>query len=192
MALAVSGAVRDNAGMTMFRRLPARAGFVLALVAAVWTAVARAETPVPRVTIDMGPRALEEEKTLATTELRIGRATVKAEVAATPLERQQGLMHRRELEEGRGMLFVFPEPRPLSFWMRDTLIPLSIAYIGSTGVIMEIHDLRPLDEIPVHSTFQNLQYALEVPQGWFQKNGIFPGDRVHGLPKPSTATPDED
>lgn len=119
--------------------------------------------------------------------LSIGVATVRAEVADSDAERAVGLMGREKLEDGRGMLFVFAAPQPMGFWMQNTTIPLSIAYINASGVIREIHDLEPLDETPVRSAFPDLLYALEVPQGWFQRNKILPGDRVAGLPSPSSA-----
>lgn len=136
------------------------------------------------------PARTPAQDPLPTTTLRIGAATVVAEIADESDERTTGLMGRQELADGKGMLFVFPHPRPMNFWMRDTLIPLSIAYINAAGVIREIHDLQPLDENPAHSTFRDLLYALEVPQGWFQRNNILPGDRILGLPAPSTAQPD--
>jgi uncharacterized membrane protein (UPF0127 family) len=110
---------------------------------------------------------------------------VEAEVADDPDEKTIGLMGRRELAEGQGMLFVFSRPQPMGFWMKDTLIPLSIAYLNAEGIIREIHDMQPLTENPVPSVFRDLVYALEVPQGWFAKNGILAGDKVIGLPKPS-------
>lgn len=119
--------------------------------------------------------------------LSIGAATVRAEVADSDAERAAGLMGREKLEGGRGMLFVFAAPQPMGFWMKDTTIPLSIAYINASGVIREIHDMEPLDETPVRSAFPDLLYALEVPQGWFQRNKILPGDRVAGLPSPRSA-----
>lgn len=119
--------------------------------------------------------------------LGMGKASVRAEVADTPAAREAGLMYRGSLKDGEGMLFVFGAPQPMSFWMRDTTIPLSIAYINGAGVIREIHDLQPLDETPVPSLFGDLVYALEVPQGWFHRNGVLPGDTVSGLPKPDTA-----
>jgi uncharacterized membrane protein (UPF0127 family) len=122
--------------------------------------------------------------------LRIGAATVQAEVADEIDERTIGLMGRERLADGKGMLFVFRDPQPLGFWMRDTLVPLSIAYINGAGVIREVHDMQPLDETPARSAFRDLVYALEVPQGWFQKNKILPGDRILGLPSPKTAQPD--
>jgi len=130
------------------------------------------------------------QEVLPTVTLRIGGATVVAEVADEPDERTTGLMGRTALDDGRGMLFVFPAPQAMGFWMRDTLIPLSIAYLNAAGVIREIHDLQPLDEKPARSAFRDLVYALEVPQGWFHRNKILPGDRVLGLPPPDTAQPD--
>ncbi len=118
--------------------------------------------------------------------LLIGPVTVRAEVADTDESRRLGLMCRERLEDGRGMLFVFAAPQPMSFWMKDTTVPLSIAYINASGVIREIHDMQPLDETPAQSAFPDLLYALEVPQGWFQRNKILPGDRVAGLPAPRT------
>lgn len=122
--------------------------------------------------------------------LLVGQATLKAEVADEPGERETGLMGRPELSDGEAMLFVFPAPQAMSFWMHDTLVPLSVAYINAAGVIREIHDMKPLDETPASSAFRDLVYALEVPQGWFQKNNILPGDRVVGLPPPEAAKPD--
>ena len=130
------------------------------------------------------------QEILPTIMLRIGPVALEAEVADEIDERTIGLMGREELAEGKGMLFVFREPQAMSFWMRDTLVPLSIAYINAAGVIREIHDLQPLDEMPARSAFRDLLYALEVPQGWFHKNKILPGDRILGLPSPGTAQPD--
>ena len=110
---------------------------------------------------------------------------LEAEVADDPDEKTIGLMGRKELAEGQGMLFVFSRPQPMGFWMKDTLIPLSIAYLNAEGFIREIHDMQPLEENAIPSVFGDLVYALEVPQGWFAKNGIMAGDKVIGLPKPS-------
>lgn len=123
---------------------------------------------------------------LPTITLTIRDLRLEAEVADDPDEKRIGLMGRKDLAEGRGMLFVFPRPQPMGFWMKDTFIPLSIAYINADGIIREIHDMEPLDENSTPSVFQDLLYALEVPQGWFAKKGILAGDRVIGLPKPRT------
>ncbi len=119
--------------------------------------------------------------------LTIRDVRVSAEVADDPDEKTIGLMGRTELAEGQGMLFVFSRPQPMGFWMKDTLLPLSIAYINANGIIREIHDMQPLEESPTASLFADLVYALEVPLGWFAKNGILAGDRVTGLPKPSNS-----
>ncbi len=109
--------------------------------------------------------------------------TLTAEVADENDERTAGLMFREKLAPDSGMLFVLPRPQRASFWMRNTLIPLSIAYINASGLILEIHDLKPHDETTVKSTFPSIAYALEMEQGWFNTAGIMPGDRLSGLPK---------
>jgi hypothetical protein len=106
-----------------------------------------------------------------------GRVSINAELAVTPAQQQQGLMHRRELRDGNGMLFIFERDQILSFWMKNTYIPLSIAYILSDGRILEIHDLEPGNLNPVRSS-RSARYALEVPQGWFDRAKIGPGDRL--------------
>ena len=137
--------------------------------------------------IDLVSARTPPQEVLPTVTLRIGTVTVEAEVADEIDERTIGLMGREELVDGKGMLFVFREPQAMGFWMRDTLVPLSIAYINAAGVIREIHDMQPLDETTARSAFRDLVYALEVPQGWFHKNKILPGDRIVGLPSPETA-----
>ncbi len=99
------------------------------------------------------------------------------EIADDPYERSRGLMYRSHLPEDRGMLFIFPYPQRLSFWMKNTYVPLSIAYIGSDWVIREIYDLEPLNERPVVSKYP-AQYALEVNRGWFERHGVEVGDTV--------------
>ena len=102
---------------------------------------------------------------------------ITAEIAKTDQERSQGLMHRKKLPDGEGMLFVFDRDQQLSFWMKNTIIPLSIAFIASDGRITEIKDMQPLDENSVRSG-RSVRYALEVPQGWFGRAGIKAGDVV--------------
>lgn len=114
--------------------------------------------------------------------LSVGGKVVTAEVADEPQERATGLMFRKSLAPDSGMLFIMPEPEHASFWMKNTTLPLSVAYINQSGMILEIHDLRPLDEKPVPSTFSNIAYALEMEQGWFARNRILAGDRIKGLP----------
>jgi len=113
---------------------------------------------------------------LATATLRSGAVEIVAELAVEPDEMETGLMHREELKDGRGMLFVYESDRRMSFWMKNTLIPLSIAYLGADGVIKEIHDMEPLSLAPVESE-RYARYALEAPLGWFGRVGLGPGDR---------------
>lgn len=132
-------------------------------------------------------RAEDGQPTLPTKVLVVGEASVRAEIADSDAERARGYMHRKSVADGEGMLFVFSAPQPLSFWMKNTTVPLSIAYISASGLIREIHDLKPLDEKAVGSEYDDLLYALEVPQGWFARHKILPGDRVTGLPAPRPA-----
>ena len=104
-------------------------------------------------------------------------AAVKAEIASTQEQRNLGLMHRKKLPDGEGMLFVFENDQVLSFWMKNTYIPLSIAFITFDGRIIDIKDMFPHDERSVTSA-RSARYALEVPQGWFARTGIQLGDVV--------------
>ncbi|MCP5521444.1 MAG: DUF192 domain-containing protein [Verrucomicrobiales bacterium] len=112
---------------------------------------------------------------LDTLKLWIGTQEVETEIARRPTEIATGMMHRTNMVDGTGMLFVFARPEPRSFYMRNTLVPLSIAYLDPDGEILEIHDMKAQDETPVDSASDRIQYALEVPQGWFGKVGIKPG-----------------
>jgi uncharacterized protein len=105
------------------------------------------------------------------------RSEVEVEIADERAEQQRGLMERTELAENAGMLFVFDREEPRSFWMRNTLIPLSIAYIASDGRIVDIQDMQPLDETS-HPSAAPAQYALEVNQGFFAERGIEAGNEV--------------
>ena len=102
---------------------------------------------------------------------------VKAEVAEKEEERNHGFMERKNIPDGTGMLFIFEKEQILSFWMKNTPHPLSIAYIDSRGKIRNIYDMTPFSLTPIKST-SSVRYALEVPQGWFEKNGINVGDTV--------------
>jgi uncharacterized protein len=124
------------------------------------------------------PTSLAEE--LPTIHLSVKGHPVIAEVAATQQVRTTGLMHRFSLQPGHGMLFVFSTPQPLAFWMRNTFIPLSIAFIGRDGKILNIEDMSPQTDTP-HPSRGPAQYALEMKKGWFAERGVGAGDRVEGL-----------
>jgi len=105
------------------------------------------------------------------------RVEVEVELADDDIERQRGLMERTELAENAGMLFIFEDEQPRSFWVKDTLIPLSIAYIASDGHIVDIQDMQPLDETSYPSA-EPARYVLEVNQGFLRERGIQVGDRL--------------
>jgi len=112
--------------------------------------------------------------------LLIKNANLSVELADTPLKRSLGLMYRKELNPDSGMLFTFPEKNEKSFWMKDTHIPLSIAYVDEDGMIINIEDMEPLSLNGVPSA-EPCKYAIEVNRGWFDQNGIHAGDKVEGI-----------
>jgi len=102
---------------------------------------------------------------------------IRAEVAAKPEDHSRGLMYRRELGTNQGMLFVYEEPEPLSFWMKNTFVPLSIAFIDDQGTIVHIEDMAP-QTTESHRSPKAVRYALEVNRGWFAERGIKTGNRA--------------
>ncbi|MDR2632585.1 MAG: DUF192 domain-containing protein [Treponema sp.] len=100
---------------------------------------------------------------------------ISTEIARSDEERSQGLMNRKNLSDGKGMLFVFEKDQILSFWMKNTLIPLSIAFISAEGRILEIHDMEPGNIKPLYSS-RSARYALETPRSWFSRVGVSVGD----------------
>ena len=114
--------------------------------------------------------------------LQIGPHAFLVEVAATAQQRQHGLMGRTHLPADGGMLFVFAHPGRHCFWMRDTPLPLSIAFIDAGGRIVGLADMQPRSEA-LHCSGTDVRYALEVRQGEFQRRGITPRAQVGGLPQ---------
>lgn len=108
-----------------------------------------------------------------------GMHMIQAEVAATPGERSLGLMNRGSLAANAGMLFVFEEAGVHCFWMRNTLVPLTIAFIDDEGRIVNMADMEPLDERSSHCPARPVRFALEMSQGWFAQRGIAEGARLH-------------
>ncbi len=109
--------------------------------------------------------------------LKLKNQQIPIETACTPAEQQKGLMFRESMPANQGMLFVFNSERTLSFWMKNTLLPLSIAYIDSKGMIVDIQNMQPKNETP-HPSKKPAQYALEMNQGWFKANLIQVGDSI--------------
>ena len=119
---------------------------------------------------------------LVTTTLTIGTHKLTAEMATTPAQMQTGLMNRFSLKTDHGMLFVYDRPGPLSFWMHNTFIALSIAFISADGTILNIEDMQPQTDDP-HWSKGPAQFALEMKKGWFADRGIVAGNHVDGLNK---------
>ncbi|MCX7787130.1 MAG: DUF192 domain-containing protein [Spirochaetes bacterium] len=114
--------------------------------------------------------------------LRLGQEIFRVELAISPESRSKGLMYRTELPPNRGMLFVFETDQKPSFWMKNTLVPLSIAFIAKDGTIREIYDMTPGSLRPIESTYE-VRFALEVPQGAFRRVGVDVGYRIEMPPE---------
>jgi len=115
---------------------------------------------------------------LPVSEIRVEGFQLAVEIATTTEAIRCGLSHRKTLPAERGMLFIFAEPRPLTFWMKDTQLPLSIAFLDSNGRILSIQDMTPLQILVRYRSPVPASYALEVNQGWFARHGIAVGDLV--------------
>lgn len=114
-------------------------------------------------------------------QLNAGMHLIRAEVVSDPDTRAQGLMHRRSLAPNAGMLFIFDEASVHCMWMKNTLIPLSVAFIDDRGTIVNIADMAPHSEAS-HCAAQPVRYALEMNRGWFAARGVKPGSRLAGIP----------
>ena len=115
---------------------------------------------------------------LPTVKLWVGTNEVTAEIASTRQQISVGMMWRTNMAEMDGMLFVFGGAQSVSFYMRNTLLPLTCAYIDPEESILEIYDMKPQDETPIPSASGQVQYVLEMNQGWFQRHGITPGTLI--------------
>ena len=138
-----------------------RRTLLLAAVALQWLAISTSAAELPAVTLTIGSQKLV------------------AEVATTPQQREVGLMNRFSLKPDHGMLFVFERPEPLAFWMRNTYVPLSIAFIAADGRILNIDDMQPQTD-DAHWSKGAALYALEMKKGWFAERGIVAGAMVQG------------
>jgi uncharacterized protein len=151
-------------------------------------APSRAITPFRSITPSTPPapstRSAElDEYGFHTAQIQIGDEPLDVELAETPQQQAKGLRFRQTLAENAAMLFVFPAPQRVSFWMKDASIPLSIAFIQSDGKIIQIRPMQPYDETPVPSLSDSVSYALLVNQGWFERHGISAGTVIEDLPR---------
>jgi uncharacterized membrane protein (UPF0127 family) len=129
-----------------------------------------------------GAIAAQGQPPLATVQLQTGLYLIKAEVASTYGTRMQGLMQREKMAANEGMLFVFPDREKQCMWMKNTLLPLSVAFIDESGVILNVEDMKPQTE-DSHCSAKPARYALEMNLGWFKSKNIKPGAKIGGLEK---------
>lgn len=115
---------------------------------------------------------------LPTMKLWLGAHEISAELATTPKQHETGMMFRTNMGTMEGMLFIFQWPEQRAFWMKNTLVPLDVAYIDPAGIIREIHPLHPLNENPVPSETADIQYVLEMKQGWFAGQNVGVGMEI--------------
>jgi uncharacterized protein len=113
--------------------------------------------------------------------LSAGMHLINAQVAATPEQRSIGLMHRPDMPANEGMLFVFEQPGVQCFWMKNTLLPLTAAFVADDGSIVNLADMQPLS-LDSHCSAQPVRYVLEMHKGWFAKRGVQAGARLGGPP----------
>ena len=128
------------------------------------------------------PLTGKPQPTLPTINLKLGGVVIRAEVANTDTTRQTGMMFRTRMGKNEGMLFVFESPGYYAMWMRNTLIPLSVAYLDAQGVIVSIHEMSAQTE-NAHQAAGPVIYALEMNANWFTQHKIAAGDRLTGLNK---------
>ena len=129
--------------------------------------------------LGLGVQAQDRPQQLPTTRISAGMHNIVAQVAHTPEQRQIGLMFRKEMPVHEGMLFVFERPAVQCFWMKNTLIPLTAAFLADDGTIINLADMTPHSQ-DSHCSKQPVRFVLEMNQGWFTKRGLHAGDRLSG------------
>ena len=122
---------------------------------------------------------------LRTAQIRVGKHPMKVEIVETDPQRAKGLMFREKLARDEGMLFIYDDAAYQSMWMKNTLIPLSVAFLDRDGVILNIEDMEP-QTLDSHMSAGPASYSIEANKGWFAQKGVKPGDKVTGLPRGRT------
>ncbi len=133
------------------------------------------------LTLAASALAQDGPQKLPSTRLTVGFHLINAEVASTQEQRAIGLMHRPTMPANDGMLFVFERPGQQCFWMKNTLLPLSIAFLEDDGTVVNIEEMKP-QSLDSHCSAKPVRFALEMNQGWFSKRAIKPGARITGAP----------
>lgn len=123
----------------------------------------------------------EPQTGLPRVRLQAGMHLIDAQVATTPEQREIGLMFRKQLPQQEGMLFVFEAPAQQCFWMKNTLLPLAVAFVADDGTIVNLDEMKP-QTLDSHCSQRPVRYVLEMNRGWFSKKGIKPGYRLEGAP----------
>ncbi|TXI69292.1 MAG: DUF192 domain-containing protein [Limnohabitans sp.] len=129
----------------------------------------------------LGSSAQQAQMNLPRTKLSAGMHMLDVQLAQTPQERQIGLMFRKDMPQHEGMLFVFEQPATQCFWMRNTLIPLTAAFVADDGTIVNLADMKPLSD-ESHCSIKPVRFVLEMNQGWFAKRNIQAGYKLGGQP----------
>jgi uncharacterized protein len=132
----------------------------------------------------LGACTLVKAERLPVADLSLGMYRIQAEVAATEQDRETGLMNRKSLPAQAGMLFVFDRSAVHCFWMKNTLVPLSVAFLDETGKVINVADMQPQTE-DAHCPARPARYALEMNQGWFQNHGARVGAQINGIVTPA-------
>ena len=125
--------------------------------------------------------AQDEPQHLATTKLNAGMHVLQVQVARTPEEREIGLMFRKTMGTNEGMLFIFEQPGQQCFWMKNTLLPLSVAFLADDGTVVNVDDMKPLT-LDSHCSARPVRFVLEMNDGWFAKRGVKAGTQLQGAP----------
>lgn len=133
------------------------------------------------------PAQSEAQPPLPTVQLNAGLYVIKAEVAQTYSQMAMGLMHREKMGANEGMLFIWGESSKRCMWMRNTLLPLSVAFIDDKGVVLNVEDMKPQTE-DSHCSKGDAKYALEMNVGWFKTKNLKPGIKISGIPGVATTT----
>ena len=154
--------------------------FIGLIAVAAWAACNKNPTPPPPQTALTGAPGLptQAQPKLQTIRLWLGSAELSTEMALTDEQVTTGMMFRTNMDEMAGMIFVFPRPHQVAFWMKNCPLPLSCAYITPDGTIAEIHDLQAQDTNAVVADSDQIQFVLEVNQGWFTRHNVKPGTSV--------------
>jgi len=145
-------------------------------MALAWAAAAAMSSVCGAATAQDAPQRLQNRTTLGA-----GMYNMQVEVAMTPQEHAIGLMHRTSMGANEGMLFVFDRPGVQCFWMKNTLIPLAVAFLADDGTVVNLDEMKP-QTLDSHCSTQPVRYVLEMNTGWFKKKGVKPGQKLSGAP----------